>query len=455
MTAIPTEEFAIDAGPDSSTALPEPFWNARPQLSHVRQAAWSRLVAPDALLGALLCRVAALTPHTVEIPPIVATASSLTFYASLVGPPETGKSGAAHVAAELLPAPDGFLDLQAIGSGEGLVEAMFDFVDDTDDKGKAIKVKRQVRHGLICHVDEVKALTDLGNRSGSTLLSTLRSAWTGAPLGNLNASVERRRLLAGGSYVYGLTAGMQPELAGPLLADANAGTPQRFLWLSATDANTPDGGTDWPGELAWEPPDLDRFEQGAARAGWVRHPLRVHRTIAEEVRAHRVATVRGEVRADVMDSHRNLLRLKVAGLLAILDRRANVNDDDWHLAGIAIVTSRSVRRSVETALLKVEAGKETASAARSARREISVEQTKAEQAMVTASRAVARVVERHDERGQHKEQGGGCVRSCLNQAISGKHRELVTLDDVIDRAEDNGWISNTEGRWHPGESRPA
>lgn len=454
MTTIPLEDFTV-AAPALDLNLPDEFWHARPLYGHIRQAARSRLVSPDAVLAAVLTRVAAITSHTVEIPPIVGSPCGLTYYAVLVGPPESGKSAAAKVAAELLPAPPEVLDLLPPGSGEGLVECLFEVIEDQGDKGKPVKVKRQTKHAAIFHVDEGETLADLGNRSGSTLLATLRSAWTNATLGNTNASADRRRILGGETYVYGATVGIQPELAGPLLDGASAGTPQRFTWLLATEAGAPDHDENWPGLLPWEPIDLDKFARHHGRNGTARHPLIIHRSVVEDVREHRRGTLKGDVHVESLDSHRMLLRLKTAALLALLDRRHNVTDDDWHLAGIIGATSKAVRRSVEAALLQVQTNKETAAADRTARREIHVEGTKAEKALTSAARSVARAVGRHEERGQHKDQGGGCTRRCVSQAIASKHRELVAVDDVIDEAERNGWIAVSADRWLPGESRPA
>ncbi len=46
-----------------AAGLDDSFWTARPILDHVRQAARSRLVAPQAVLGAILARIAALSRH--------------------------------------------------------------------------------------------------------------------------------------------------------------------------------------------------------------------------------------------------------------------------------------------------------------------------------------------------------------------------------------------------------
>lgn len=440
---------STETGDTDLRHLPDTFWTARPLLEHIRQAARSRYLSPDAVLGAVLCRVAALTSHTVELPAIVGSPVGLTYYAALIGPPESGKSAAAAVAAELIPAPDRVLDRLPVGSGEGFVEILFELVTETDpdnDK-KTVKVKRQTRHAAIFHVDEGAVLADLGGRSGSTLLPTLRTAWTNGTLGNTNASAERRRILTGTNYVYGVTLGIQPELAAPLLADANAGTPQRFLWVQATEPDAPDHNSDWPGPLGWEPPDFDQ-RRVTVRDDWCRHQIVVHRTIAEEVRTRRIAALRGTTDTQPLDAHRTLLQLKTAALLAILDGHIDLTPDDWDLARQLTDTSRHVRQHVTNTIRTVEHNRQQAAAEAHSQRELFTEDKKEERARLGATRSVGNIVR------THKNHHDGCTRACLNTAIAGTHRKLVPVDEAIVEAVKNGWIEGREGRWYPGPNTP-
>ena len=434
---------------DDDRHIPEEVWSARPELKHIREAARARMVAPDAVLGAVLVRIAACTPHNVELPAIIGSPVGLTMFAALNGPPEAGKSAAANVAAELLPAPDTVLDRLPVGSGEGMVEILFELVEEEDDNGKPKKVKRQTKHAAIFHVDEGAVLSDLGARSGSTLMPTLRTAWTHGTLGNANASVERRRILDGRSYVYGVTLGIQPELAGPLLADVAAGTPQRFVWLQATDPSADGSEVEWPGPLGWEPPDPGALmPYGVTRGGWRRHQMHIADPIVEEVRADRLEAMRGEVERDGADAHRVLSRLKVAATLALLDGRMDVSEDDWVLAGLIIATSRRVRRSVEAVVAAAEVRREAAMTERHARRELYVERSKENEALTSACKSAARAVVRHAKAKEHD--GEGCTKRCMTQAMAGKHRKLVDVEDVIAEAERSRWIERDGDRWKPG-----
>lgn len=440
---------------DPAHHLPDDFWRARPHLAHIRQAARARLVAADAVLGAVLTRIAAITPHSVELPAIIGSPVGLTYYAGIVGPPEAGKSAAAGVAAELLPAPEHVLDRLPIGSGEGMVEVLFDLVDEEDENGKKRKVKRQTRHAAIFHIDEGAILSDLAGRQGSTLMPTLRTAFSHGVLGNANASIERRRILDGLHYVYGITLGIQPELAGPLLGDTAAGTPQRFVWLMATDPGITATPPEHPGELDWTAPDNGAFplEQIASRRGYRRHVIDIAPAIRTEVIADRVSTMTGEQQRDQADAHQILVRLKTAALLAILDGRVDVGDDDWQLAHTIVTTSRAIRRTVEGTIGHLQQQKEHAAVERHARREVTVEATKEARALESASKALARAVHRHADAKEHPDPG--CTRRCITQAIASKHRAVVTVDDALADAEHRRWITPSDGRWTPGDSRPA
>lgn len=433
--------------PESGTHLPERFWTARPTLEHIRQAARSRLVAPDAVLGSVLTRVAACTPHTVELPAIVGKAMGLSFFAAAVGPPSAGKSAAAGVAAELIPATHGVLE-RNVGSGEGFIELLFEMVDEDDpDTGKKVKVKRQTRYAAIFNIDEGEVLADLGNRSGSTLMPTLRSAYTHGTLGQANASVERNRHLDGDYYVYGITMGIQPEKAGPLLSDAAGGTPQRFLWLMATDPAMPDEDIDWPGPLEWAPhTPLSLAPHAITRRG-TRHPLTVDPAVRAEIRALRRAAVRG----GTSDDHRTLVRLKTAAALAVLEQRLELTADDWQLAEALVTVSENVKTEVAKSLRAVSENTATTAGAWQGVKEVAAEESKEQRALEGGARAMARKVTAHAP--SHPEQT--CTRKCLSAATSGAHRKLAEVDDMLEHAVAKDWIRAVGDRWATGGSSPS
>lgn len=426
----PTTGEIVDYG-----NLPDEFWQ-RPIHAHIRQAAHARTVSADAVFAAVLARVAAHTPPTVVLPAIVGSPAPLSIIVGLVGPSGSGKSQAARVAGELLPYsnPTVAVDLPP-GSGEGLVEAFFGMVDEQGSDGKKVRVKRQVHRGALFYLDEGEAFTELGSRKGSTLLPMLRGAWSGATIGSTNASAETKRKLAAGSYSLGMVVAFQPRLAGPLLDDAAGGTPQRFAWSMATDPNIPDEPPDWPGPIDWQP------------SQWITSgtTLQIDPVITDEIRRARLGQARGATAAgDELDSHEHLGRLKIAGLLAVLDGRIDITGDDWELARIFTATSRAVRNLIVATVAHDNRQREAASTSRIVRRGAAIDDDQTARALDRMAKAIAKNV--------HKK--GVATRRRATQATASRDREHASIDEAIEHAVERGYITVEGDSLRPGEACP-
>lgn len=410
---------------DPTGGLDDTFWDARPALAHIRQAAHSRIVSAEAVLHVVLARVAAITPHTTRLPATIASTCPLSYFAALVGGPSSGKSAADAVAADLTPAPEWLVDHLPLGSGEGLIDSLFEMVDDVAPNGNAIKVKRQTKHNAYVYVDEGQSLTSIGSRTGTTIMQTIRTLWTGGTAGQANASVERRRILPGGTYTYGLVAGFQPALAAGLLDDAAGGTPQRFGWADADDITLAPPAPPWPGRLPWEPPV--KMNYGG--------DLELAAGIVDQVVADRYAVVTKNVDVLPLDAHANLYRLKVAGLLAVLDGRRDVTLDDWELAGLIRGRSNSVRARVIAAVAFDAAQNEEATRRRLAGRQIHVADAIQTRRTVDGAKKIADkvIVE------------PGCARAALRRDL---RRWRDVFDDALDHAKAEGWVVE---RTEPGQ----
>lgn len=422
--------------------LPESFWTARPELAHIRRAAHSRQRSADAVLACVLARVAAYTPPCWNLPAIVGAEASLAMYVALIGPSGSGKSSAKDAAIDLLPMQmDTVADDLPLGSGEGLIEAYFDLVEEERPSGKGTRtVKRKARDGAYLTLDEGQALTDLGQRKGSTLVPYLRSAWTGGTLGTTNASVETKRRIAKGTYTLGLVIGIQPTLATALLDDQAGGLPQRFAWFSVTDPNIPDTAVDWPGPLVWAPPPIVRLGGG----------ITVDPAVEREIRANDLARQRG-LEFDPLDSHADLVRLKIAGCLAVLAGRAHINSQDWALAGVVWRTGRLLRTVVIEQINLESRKKEAARIAVAVRREQAVTTSKVDEAIGMMAKYVAKAVRKHAS-GKCPD---GCTKRCAHAATASSHRQLAPVSEAIEHAERLRWIVRNGDRLHPGEAVPA
>ena len=310
--------------------LSEDFWDATPVLAHIRQAAHSRLVSAPALLVYVLARVLLEVPPGVALPPVVGSRASLNLGFAVVGRAGAGKSvllGASRELLGLVGEDQAKLE-RNLGSGEGLGKQFLRHV-----KGQEDMQVIDYPHRMFT-VDEVDQMKGQGERSGSTMMSTLRTALTGGPLGQANATADRNRHVPAGVYRAVLVIGVQPTRSHTLLRDADAGTPQRLVWVSATDATIPDEGhdVDWPGPLDWSLPDglpdvLDYPDH-----------------IKTEVRAARRAA--GKEGAADLKGHMLLTRLKVGAALTFLHEEVYLSEQWWTLAGTIVDASMAIQEGL-------------------------------------------------------------------------------------------------------------
>lgn len=424
--------------PSSSVNLPDEFWNARPSLQHIRQAAHSRVRSADAVLAFTLARAAALIPPTVRLPAITGGQASLNFLAGIISSSGGGKSSAGAVARDLVPIEraDVIADIP-LGSGEGMTELFFEMISEEGPDGKQRKVKRQVKKGAFIYLDEGQALAEMGGRKGATLLPTLRAAWSGEVIGQSNASIDTHRVLRAHTYRLAIAVGFQYEYAASLIDDAPGGTPQRFVFAAATDPSVPDEAPEWPGELYIDIPPI-------ISTGTV---IEFDPDIATEIRTRARMAVRGQYEPDPLDSHADLIRMKLAALLAILDGRLDVGTEDWALAGQVQKTSNVVRSAIIERARQQRAREEAFRSSTMANREVVVAETKEHRALVNGARAIGRKVHR----------AGGVPVSIreLRHAVKSSDRQLAEFDEMIQHALDLRWITPVLDGFAKGEGQPS
>jgi|GEM_PF-1647568 len=424
--------------------LGDEFWNARPYLAHIRQAALSRMVAPAAVLATTLARVAAFTPPSTRIPPIVGTDSPLSTYVALLAKSGGGKSSSVGCAAELLPdVPPGCVGPLPLGSGEGLIDSYFEMMEDVDGAGKKTKVKKQTKRGALFLLDEGEALADMANRKGNATMPIIRTAWSGADTGQANASVETKRHLRAGGYAVGLVSLWQPQVASKLLDDAPGGTPQRFVYFDTHDPDISITPPPWPGPLSWTPPPAI-----VLGGNFERHYLAIDPEIELEVRTEHVAIQRGEVDVHPLDGHARLVRLKLAGLLAVLDGRHDINVEDWKLAGMIMAHSNSVRDWIVREAQQAREAGELAGARRQAAAQSVIEDTMATRSLRRAAKAVWHAADRAKPEPIGRRQA--------TVAIASRDRQHVSVDEAIAEAVRLDWVASvTPDSWRVGASKPS
>jgi len=320
---------------------PAKFW-ATPALQHVKIGALSATTSPDAVLHAILARLAAFTPSDLHLPGIIGGPSPLNYFTALVAPSGGGKSSAAKAAARLLPAPehlDGRDDLQ-VGTGEGLIES---FLEKDPDTGEKV----QAHHNAYLYVDEGEIFRKFARRDGTTLDVVIRTAHSGGALGQTNASKATSRYLPPNSYSLGIVAGFQPAKAGALLTpeSIDGGTPQRFVWaagqISQSDRLKMEEhptSFDWPGPLR------------VNRAVWNRTgEVKIDPHLAAGIRSHHRDLLSGRTPPPAaLDAHETLITLRMAVLLALLEGRFSPSPADHERARTLWAVNQEVRRWVVT-----------------------------------------------------------------------------------------------------------
>jgi Protein of unknown function (DUF3987) len=387
---------------------PDEFWDARPALRHIRDFAYARMCSPWAVLGATILHVLHFVPPWVTLPALIGGRGSLNLFVALVGPTGAAKGAAERAAEEAFDLHHEPVHVAALGSGEGLVHQYAHF-----EKGQIVRD----RNAVIFVSPEIDGLTALHSRQGSTLTSQLRSAFSGERLGFSYADRTRRIPLEAHSYRLGLVVGVQPERAAALLDQSDGGTPQRFVWLPATDSG-----------VTADPPATPKPMPIAATCGeWKTGHLSIPDQVAREIREAHVARMQGD--GDALDGHALFCREKAAIALALLDDRRVMNLEDWELAGKIMAKSDAVRTSVINTLQRRAKAKETARALEEGRRDVIKGQVVRDEEFQRACNAVTKKLRR---------EGDWVTGAVARQAIASNLRHHFT--EAVDKLEETGQI---------------
>lgn len=346
----------------SGSMLDDGFWESRPLFSYVRDYARACRVAPAALLDTVLTRVSALVPPTVTAPAFVGSGPiTLNLFLALWGASGAGKGSTISTAASLIPDLRGAVETQP-ASGEGLV-AIFAgrrFRENPEDPKAHESELFCANPRALLSIPEIRSLGGAASRQGSTIVPTLTSAFSGEALGAWNKGESDRLMVPRYGYSLALITGVQPANADILTNETGTGLPQRFLWASTTDPQAPEQRPERPmgslpvrlDDIPCDPPrdDMDFLYQQRDRSNMFdpdrRYPLTVldyPRTVWQEVDGQRVRALHGQA-TDPLDTHRLLVGVKVAGVLAMTEGREQVNVDDWQAAKAIVDESINTRR---------------------------------------------------------------------------------------------------------------
>ena len=211
-------------GDDTSQLFPPlDFYDQRPWMAACRQQAQAVGGSPSAHLLAYLCRWATLIPPGYSIPPINGAPSSFDLLSVIAGTSGAGKTSPMRNVARMLPVTREDLRMGlGIGSGEGIIEAFYGIQISEDDKGKAHKERAKTIAGVNFAVSEGLIFAELAGRGGTTHVTRLCDAWSGAALSTANASAETFRHIAEDQYRLTLMMGIQADQAHLLMTDSAA-----------------------------------------------------------------------------------------------------------------------------------------------------------------------------------------------------------------------------------------
>lgn len=442
----------VDAGDDKQ------FWDAAPGLAAIQDWARARRAGPYALLGEILLQVGARIPPQVVLPPLGAPdgshaqgAASLNQLLASVGPSGQSKGLCHQLATEVVDWPPGTPPrYESLGSGEGIAATYVACIRDPETREY---VMTRLAWSAVFAATEVDKLAALLGRRAATLGGVLRSAWSGEPLGEANASEERRRRVPRHGYRCGIVVHVQPGRGGALLnADEEAaGTPQRVLWLPAMDPGIPDVAPPPPGLLRWRTPPEITDAIGKIEASGLESlgipdlvVLPVASVAREAIDRAAVARHRGE--AGVLDGHALLVQEKLAAVLAAFLGRFGITDEDWELAGHLMAVSDSTRRVITNELRRAADERNEAQGRAEARRAQIVTDATAKNALHSAKNRVVTILRKSQKGqwvalGQLRQQSSSAQRDCLSEAIE----ELLQEETIDVRATAAGHgVTGTE-----------
>lgn len=325
--------------------LESDLWSKTAVLKHIALAADAVGRNRLALLALVLARVLHSAPTGVYLPGAreggVGSRTSLNLGVALVGSSGQGKTMLNTMSRDLMGVPDSDVDYTP-STGQGLIAAYLKW-----DPEESKNVLKDDPRGFF-YTDEIDTLGALGKDTGSTLLSEMRTLLTGGQTGSQNATATRQRELPAGSYTFQIVAGVQPTRAGALLDGRDAGTPQRFIWVSVTDPKTalhPDDRPAWPGNLDWNDAFLLAFEFGDP---YVRYPEWLRDEMVDhDYKVSQEGSSGGELSRH---GHLNLLRLKVASGIAFLHQSPIIEDLHVEIADLVLASSKRVQLDCERAV---------------------------------------------------------------------------------------------------------
>lgn len=344
----PTKMAIADFAEVEDDSDEEDLWTASPQLRHIAQAADNIGCNRSALLAAVLTRILVqIDPEVLLVGSedgSVGSRAALNLGVVLVGSSGQGKTTIQEKSDELIPGTSRFEAKPS--TGQGLIQAYLEQSPESEE----LRLKAEPK--CLWLFDEIDTLAANAADKTSTLLSEVRTMLTGGMTGTKNATVSRQRHLRKRSYNFQMIVNAQPSRAGVLLNDRDGGTPQRFIWAAVNDPGRVlhvEDRPPWPGPLDWSDVFTLMFAVGEPVVDipqWLKDELRDY-----DYKVRQEGIEGGPLSRN---SHKNLLRLKVATGIAFLHESHKIEDWHVHMADIVLKSSYRVQRQCEKIIAKTE-----------------------------------------------------------------------------------------------------
>ncbi|WP_433038909.1 hypothetical protein [Actinomycetospora sp. CA-053990] len=484
------------------------FWEARPVLTEVRDFAYARRVSPWALLGNALCMVLTAVPPSYVLPGTVGSEAGLNFFMAAVAKSGGGKDTSAGAAEDYVQLEKELKQVTP-GSGEGINKQ---FAVKFKPKGKPyVQVNQANSVMFVC--SEVDTLNALKNRDSSTLGSELRKAWSGDRLGFAYATEDKAVTIQKHRYRMTMTVNVQPGRAGAILGEAAGGTPQRFLWMPATDPvrtqcqmpTAPEPRLfrvpreDWDSDHGWaaaamrggakskkdsgsgsdgaedniksenaEAAEAEAEADGSASMDLGLNPaelkseflalevpvnkadlriIAIPEEAAELIQREIDAKEFADYEGDELDSHAQLMQLKVAAALMFMDNRHDkINDADWELAGMLMKVSSMTRSYVLNTLAETEhksnIARGKAEATRTLARDDVITDTKTKAIATAARRIRSALVKARTLHAAGGQESDTMKRTELRRSVHKDHRKDGIFDAAMEECVADGVIES-------------
>jgi hypothetical protein len=389
--AVPDDHSLWDTDPDSTLPDTE-FWECRPELAYIRDAALEATASPWAVLGALVPRVLSGVPVNWTLDTKVGTSrGNLNTFSVLAADSGGGKGLASEVAEYLWP-----VDTDVLVTDTASGEALARLFANRD---------MFVRSSAIIDVDEYAALRASADRSGSTLAFKLSTAWSGKALSLTYADESRNVNVPAGSYRLGMVAGIQYGNAKMLLSasDQIQGYAKRFMWFPAEidyEPN-PEAASTFPAPMTV--PVFDAF-----------------RAVSIKVPAEVTAIMRrARIGGSGLDGHSLYARIKLAYALAVLNGRTDrVSVEDWELSGVGAAVSERTQAKARDAMKARRLSENRSRGEMDGVRQSAADESAHAQALVR----VRRLVEKH------KAENPSITNGAVRRKLAG--RDLKLFDEL-------------------------